>query len=265
MNYFARNNNNGESSSSSSSRVSDYTVTGCGNSHFDRFIHGKETWALIRRAYNKAIRDFERPFNYEGMQVGFEVRPDKKGLKRSIHVTESVKKGSQLWEPYNYHSFRTEHEYIRFLKELEPHGRYLQCDVIGMTHTDESSSFVELTLDEGSFIQHGHTAEEINLDMYCVATKDIAAGEKLMMNTTEYVGADSIDWFNEIKSSAWKRTGLGGPKKNYEPVSLLSEQSSSFGGKQILIAPAILFCLFYVSKQFRGQQQQTKKSTQKAD
>ena len=134
---------------------------------------------------------------------------------------QTRKKGSQLWEPYNYHYFKIEHKYIQFFKELEPNSHFLQCDIIKMTHTNEGSLFVKLSLNKGSFIQHQHTAEEINLDMYCVATKDIAAGENLTINTTEYVGADSMDWCNKINSSAGKRTGLGGPNRSYKAVSLL--------------------------------------------
>jgi len=242
-------------------------VTGCAKSN--RAAYGKydpSTWMFLQVAHDRVKSRYAgerhtskrsrstggqfKDIPHTGMKIPFGVQVNPLTNLRQVYVKRDIPKGFQLWEPLHYHTFSSEHGYVEFLKELPQH---LQCDVLEWTHPsyENNDVFVDITLDEGTFIQEATNAEQVNIDIDCVALREIVAGEFVYMNMTEHFAADSsVAWLETIRSDAWRRTGLG----------MRSRSNIGNGGEEVkhakdyvVVAPtmAVLSVLFFVLKAFR--------------
>ncbi|OEU06621.1 hypothetical protein FRACYDRAFT_254172 [Fragilariopsis cylindrus CCMP1102] len=221
-------------SSTSSSIVFANIVTGCSKSNHTQYLeHDKDTWTLLQQAHDrvKGKRSHYKA-HHTGMMVPFEIRSSSStpigggrdgqnvNDERYLYVTEDVQQGTQLWQPLHYVTFHSQKDYVKFLIEVGEH--HLQCEVLSWTHpsihqSNGTDMYVDITLDEGTFIaeeeKEQQQQEKANIDINCRAIREIKAGEKIIMNgSTEYsdtINEKEVDWFNDIRESAWKRTGLG--------------------------------------------------------
>jgi len=241
-------------------------VTGCSSSnHTDYLSHDALTWGLLQEArdtvgsrhdedWHSKILDNDIPLS--GMQVPFHVRINPKNGLRQVMVTRDIPEGYTIWKPIHYETFESEHEYVEFLQEL-PHN--LQCEALSWTHPSwfDEDLYVDITLDEGTFIQESSSEDDINIDINCVALRFIKAGEFVYMNHTVTDESSSlpdsksgIEWFDDIRSTAWKRTGLGMGRPNH--------RSTHYNHPQLeppSIAPgvAVLSALYLVAKVVTGK------------
>uniref|UniRef100_A0A7S4EMN3 Uncharacterized protein n=1 Tax=Pseudo-nitzschia australis TaxID=44445 RepID=A0A7S4EMN3_9STRA len=250
-------------------------VTGCAKSNHATYTkHDPATWLLLQEAHfrvqNKHRRSKDKDRRHSsgttasdansngqrGMQVPFEVQINALTNQRQVYVTRDIPKGYQIWKPHHYHTFRSEHSYIEFLQEL-PH--HLQCDVLEWTHPSyhDNDVFVDITLDEGTFIQEATLSEQVNIDIDCVALREIKAGEFVYMNSTEHFSPDSgVAWLETIRSDAWKRTGLGmgrasrSSRDNAHDGRGREQNKYEYAEDHIIIAPtmAVLSALYFVVK-----------------
>jgi hypothetical protein len=303
--------NDSSSTSSSSSSSSSITssiafaniVTGCSKSNHTQYLeHGEDTWTLLQQAHDRVKgkrSHYKAP--HTGMMVPFEIRSAEESSSSSngyvgggdnaryLYVTEDVKEGTQLWKPIHYHTFHSQQDYVNFLIEVGEH--YLQCEVLSWTHPsyqDENDMYsVDITLDEGTFIDEttstSMSQEKANIDINCRAIREIKAGEKIIMNgSTEYsniINKKEIDWFNDIKESAWKRTGLGIQHNQQQqqhmsrgrgmqqqqhtatPTPTLEANSNNFSITTPTTSMAVLSALFFVVKIIRGSRTNNKRSS----
>jgi hypothetical protein len=304
--------NDSSSTSSSSSSSSSITssiafaniVTGCSKSNHTQYLeHGEDTWTLLQQAHDRVKgkrSHYKAP--HTGMMVPFEIRSAEESSSSSngyvgggdnaryLYVTEDVKEGTQLWKPIHYHTFHSQQDYVNFLIEVGEH--YLQCEVLSWTHPsyqDENDMYsVDITLDEGTFIDEttstSMSQEKANIDINCRAIREIKAGEKIIMNgSTEYsniINKKEIDWFNDIKESAWKRTGLGIQHNQQQqqqhmsrgrgmqqqqhtatPTPTLEANSNNFAITTPTTSMAVLSALFFVVKIIRGSRTNNKRSS----
>ena len=284
------NDNNDDDSNDDEHQTLTNIVTGCSTSnHTDYLSHDADTWVLLQEAHDRVKSQYAKNWHtsgrsraaqggtsnipHTGMMVPFEVKANRRTRQRELHVTQDVPKGTQLWQPLHFHTIRSEHGYIEFLQEL-PH--HLQCDALSWTHASwhDNEMYVDITLDDGTFIQSATTEEPANIDVDCVAVRDIKAGEIIYMNQTEYIPSTSsddspssspssfsdsaaaaigVEWFDDIRSTAWKRTGLG-----------MGSSSSNRHNQQQhgIIAPsmAVLSAMYFVLKLFRGGKSTTSSS-----
>ena len=281
---------NDSDSSTSSSIVFANIVTGCSKSNHTQYLeHDKDTWTLLQQAHDrvKGKRSHYKA-SHTGMMVPFEIRSSSSSVgggrdsdgndERYLYVTEDVQQGTQLWQPLHYVTFHSQHDYVKFLIEVGEH--YLQCEVLSWTHPsihqiNGTDMYVDITLDEGTFIAEIEQQEEeiANIDINCRAIREIKAGEKIIMNgSTEYsdtINKKEVDWFNDIRESAWKRTGLGqqqrvhqGYHQQHTATPTLEGGSNNFA---IAIAPttsmAVLSAMFFVVKIIRGSRTKKRSSS----
>ena len=253
-------------------------VTGCSTSrHADNIFYDTNTWIQLQEAYYAVkIRhdeywheenDYSTP--HTGMQVPFEVRINPKNGLRQVMVMRDIPAGYTIWEPIHYETFETEHEYVEFLQEL-PHD--LQCETLSWSHPSwyNKELYVDITLDEGTFIQESSSPRDINLDIDCVALRDIKAGEFVYMNHTDvlppqidslHYAESGIEWFDDIRSTAWKRSGLGMGRPNHpthatgtnhlHPTGVIEPPSIASG-------VAVLSTLYLVAKAMRANQKSSR-------
>ncbi len=241
-------------------------VTGCSSSnHTDYLTHDALTWGLLQEARDNVGRRYDEDWHSKihdddiplsGMQVPFEVRINPKNGLRQVMVTRDIPEGYNIWKPVHYETFETEHEYIEFLQEL-PH--HLQCEALSWTHPSwfDEDLYVDITLDEGTFIQESSSEDDINIDVNCAALRFIKAGEFIYMNHTVTDESSSlphsksgIEWFDDIRSIAWKRTGLGMGRPSYG-----STQHNQPQLEPPSIGPgvAVLSALYLVAKAVTGK------------
>lgn len=255
-------------------------VTGCSTSnHTDYLSHDKETWIQLQEAHDRVKGRYATDWHigghsrlaqggaahipHTGMMVPFEVKVNPKNGLRQVMVTRDVPEGFRIWKPLHYHTFQSEHGYVEFLQEL-PH--HLQCEALSWTHAswmnEDEESYVDITLDEGTFIQETSNPDDINIDIDCVAVRHIKAGEFVYIEHPDYIpetsGSSSrssslansqsgVEWFDEIRLTAWKRTGLGMGRSATHRIP--SHHESQHG-----IAPgaAVLSALYVVAKLLKG-------------
>ena len=247
-------------------------VTGCSTSnHTDYLSHDANTWKVMRQAYynakNRQDEDWHSDNSDEsnspnsGMKVPFEVRINPKNGLRQVMVTRDIPAGYTLWQPIHYETFTSEHEYVEFLQEL-PH--HLQCDALSWTHSSwyNKEHYVDITLDEGTFILESSSSEDINIDIDCVTLREIKAGEFVFMNHTDYFlprsespslhfAESGVEWFDDIRSTAWKRTGLGMGRSNHGSRTNQNQQRQ----QQTPLASglAVLSMLYLIAKAMRSK------------
>jgi hypothetical protein len=258
-------------------------VTGCSTSnHTDYLSHDTNTWIQLQEAHDRvksryasdwdsnghsrASKGGSESIPHSGMQVPFEIKLNPKNGLRQVVVTRDIPEGYTMWKPLHYHTFRNEHPYVEFLEEL-PH--HLQCEALSWTHASfmDNEMYVDITLDEGSFIETSSSLEDINIDVNCVALRDIKAGEFVYMNHTDFIppptessssspfSESGVEWFDDLRSTAWKRTGLGMGRRAY---ASLDDNSHRREPTPQSIAPgvAILSALYVVTKFLRGKSSQ---------
>lgn len=272
-------------------------VTGCSVSdHTEYLSHDVDTWVSLQEAHERVKSRYAKDWHssgksragtnkeddniipHSGMMVPFGVKTNTDTGLRQVYAAEDVAKGQRLWKPLHYHTFQSEYGYVEFLMEL-PH--HLQCDVLEWTHPsyyntyhqeeETETTWVDITLDEGTFIQETTNPEEANIDYDCVAVRNIKAGEFVFMNHTDVIlpptsssssrhSESGIEWFDIIRSTAWKRTGLGMGGKTTE----LEHQQRHQQRQHSTIAPgmAILSALYVVARIFRGRKSSSVSSSQ---
>mmetsp|Transcript_2898 Transcript_2898/g.6833 ORF Transcript_2898/g.6833 Transcript_2898/m.6833 type:complete len:287 (+) Transcript_2898:159-1019(+) len=243
-------------------------VTGCSTSNHTEYLsHDANTWGLLQEARDLIRARHDENWRFKtsgniplsGMQVPFEVRINPKNGLRQVMVTRDIPEGYNLWKPIHYETFESEHEYVEFLEEL-PH--HLQCEALSWTHPSyaDKDLYVDITLDEGTFIQESSEEDDINIDVNCVSQREIKAGEFIYMKHTENLlsfteessslpyDVSGIEWFDDIRSAAWKRTGLGMGRTTHQPTHQTQLEAPS-------IAPgvAILSALYLVAKVLTGK------------
>lgn len=251
-------------------------VTGCSTSnHTDYLSHDTNTWIQMQEAldrvqsrhvsdwdsnaHSRAYRGGSESIPHSGMRVPFEIKLNPKNGLRQVVVTRDIPEGYTMWKPLHYHTFGNERPYVEFLEEL-PH--HLQCDALSWTHASwmNNEMYVDITLDEGSFIETSSFADDINIDDNCVALRHIKAGEFVYMNHTEYIppptesssspfSESGVEWFDDLRSTAWKRSGLGMGRRAYRSLDEPPPQS---------IAPgvAVLSVLYVAAKFLWGKSSQ---------
>lgn len=178
-------------------------VTGCAQSNYPKLIYNETTWKFLRRSYRKAVgkkstisEDDDDP--HAGFQVPYEVKHSPiRG--RSIFVTKRVKRGKRLWRADYDAAFESEHAFRRFLNMIP---WTLQCEILLWAYPVEGGE-AHVALDDGSFVNHGNTEEEINFGNNDRAVRNIDAGEEILMNYTEFIEYDANPWFDSIRAAAW--------------------------------------------------------------
>jgi hypothetical protein len=189
----------------------------CATSGYKRTIHDPATWRFLQAVYIETVDDvhserYERKMkhisSYSGFTVAVEVK-DSGHRGRSIYAAEPIAKGTRIWKSTHLVQFHTPREMHAFLGQLD---HDLQCDALLWAYAEKGEGYVALALDPASFVNHGETADVINLDEDCVALRDIRVGEELLEDYSQFIGFDEeeIEWFNQIRGVAWKeKLGLG--------------------------------------------------------
>lgn len=178
-------------------------ATGCAQSDYSKLIYNETTWKFLRRSYRKAVGK-KSTINAKdddpntGFQVPYEVRHSPiRG--RSIFATNRVKRGKLLWRADYDAAFKSEAALRRFLGMLP---WTLQCEILLWAYPAEGGE-AHVALDDGSFVNHGETKEEINFGNNDRSVRIINAGEEILMNYTKFIEYDSNSWFDEIRAAAW--------------------------------------------------------------
>ena len=198
-------------------------ISGCATSKYPKLAYNDTTWSFLRESYRLALGEtgsidassFEESFE-EGFEVDYEVR-NYLSRGRGIYVTEPVELGELIYYvDYDHAEFPDERTFQNFLERL-PFS--LQCEIILWAYVEGSSHEgyrVAVELNDGSFINHGEITEEINaaeINISCdglCALRDIEAGEQILMNYSKFIVYDALDWFDNIRSMAWRENALNG-------------------------------------------------------
>ncbi|KAG7344821.1 hypothetical protein IV203_032352 [Nitzschia inconspicua] len=189
------------------------SITGCSAINITHLESFEETYTTIQKAFDLAKGEPHNKYghSYTGIQVDFDVVSDHKAVMGNALIAKQyVPQGTTVWEDWHYVRFSVSNpkKYYRFLENLDLKH---QCLVLSLTHASYDGYYLEVTMDEGNYIQNAEHPEQINLDTTCVATRDIAAGERFYMNFTEYIGYDhEIDWFDDLKYEAFRDGKLRG-------------------------------------------------------
>lgn len=178
----------------------------CGNSGYERKIHDPTIWRHLQTVYIDTIDDpkyaqeWETFPSYSGFKVAIDVKVGHRG--RGVYAAERIKKGTLVWNEVHTATFLNAQELQDFLRPLDYD---LQCDVLLWAYPEKDKHYVSLALDPASFMNHGDTEEDINLDADCVALRDIDIGEELLSNYSDWVefSNDKFDWFTELRGMAW--------------------------------------------------------------
>ncbi|VEU34948.1 unnamed protein product [Pseudo-nitzschia multistriata] len=208
----------------------------CATSHYKRLIHDALTWRFLQDTYIEtvdnrgySVRRDDLP-SYSGFAVQVEIRDD--GHRgRSVYAAEPIKKGTKVWKSTHLVSFSTPFELQSFLGELD---HDLQCDALLWAYVEKGEGYVSLALDPASFVNHGETEEDINLDGDCYALRDIRMGEELLENYTHFIGfgeEEGVEWYNHIRGLAWQEGDLGSrTAESTNEYNLLGAPKMGIGG-----------------------------------
>jgi hypothetical protein len=183
----------------------EWFVNDCVASNYPRKIHS--TWKFLQDVYQEELLKFGRKDDVfvswnttqTGMQIPYYIS-DKGPRGRSVYSAIPIRKGTSIWKPYKLANFEHPQELVSFLRRL-PHD--LQCDALLWAYPDKSSETVGLALDAGTYVNHAESKESLNLDINCKASRDIRAGEDLLEDYSDFIGIDTLEWFNIIRSMAW--------------------------------------------------------------
>jgi len=185
-------------------------VTGCADSNYLRSFYNddnKNTWIFLQRTYIKTMKKKnskksysslrERDVGENAIQVPYEIKVGDQG--RGLFVTEDVKEDTEIWSGYHHAVFPSERYFRRFMDKL-PYE--LQCEILLWAYP-KSATAAAVDLDEGSFVNHGNTEAERNMDAGGIATRDIVAGEQILMDYSSCIAYGVNTWFDEIRTMAW--------------------------------------------------------------
>jgi hypothetical protein len=182
-----------------------------------RTLRGGEPSTSWKRHHNEPLADHRKQQQQQqhlrtpqtsslytsGFQVPYVVKDDGPH-GRSLYALTDIPKGTTVWKPINYAKFFTEEEFVTFMNLL-PHD--VQCDVLLWAYptTGGGRPVVALDMDDGSYMNHASTPEELNVDGNSAkATRNIQAGEELLTNYTQFFKFHkSTDWFETIRNRAW--------------------------------------------------------------
>jgi len=222
--------------------VKPFSIEGCQRlrrKSTQRPIYSQSMWLDLQDKYRLAMETSESSIAISpktGWQVPYEVRQTReKG--RSIFATANIKRGETLWKNFHHATFSKELDFRKFLASLELE---IACDVLlwayvseeGVETESECSEGIESTadeeycymaaveLDDASFINHANEAEALNAgpcrpilaegitcvkeDVFVFALRDIAVGEEILMNYTDFfVGDGELLWFDSL----WEEAG----------------------------------------------------------
>ena len=170
--------------SSSDASTADYpppTITGCSSVNYTYHEEGseEELWRGIQKAYDiakgKPHDKFQR--GYTGMQVPFRAVFDssKEYMENVLLAAGDIAEGTQVWKDWHYGRFshKNSKKFYRFMEQLPLKS---QCLVLAFSHVSYDGQFIEITMDEGNYIQEAETEDQVNLDIHCKALRDIEAG-----------------------------------------------------------------------------------------
>jgi hypothetical protein len=213
------------SDNDSSYTAADYpppVITGCSSVNYTFHEDGEDqVWREIQKAYDiaKGKPHDKLQRGYTAMQVPFRVVFDssKELMENVLMAAANIPKGTQVWKDWHYGRFshKSPKKFYRFLEQLPLKS---QCLVLAVSHVSYDGKYVEVTMDEGNYIQEAETEGQVNLDIHCKATRDIKAGERFYMNYTEYVGYEhDIDWFDDLKYNAFREAKLRGASNMASP------------------------------------------------
>jgi hypothetical protein len=215
-------------------------VNGCSAVNYTYLESQVEAWTDIQKAYDLAIGKPHDKFarGPTGLQVPFEVRYDPNlQFSNALVVTEEVSEGTRVWIDWHYARFRAKNakKYYRLLESLP---LKLQCLVLSLSHASYDGKYLELTMDEGNYIQDAQYPEQVNLDVNCIATRDIKAGELLYLNFTEFIGFHhDIEWFDDLKYEAFRDvTKLRGGTGTSAAIPLW-DKPQNFGSRSKVAQP----------------------------
>jgi hypothetical protein len=185
----------------------------CGTSGYKREIPDPDTWRYLQDTYLDNVknqftdrykeRNEEMP-SYSGFRVAVEVKDTGLETGRGVFALEPILKGTKIWDSAHLVSFHYPHEMRSFLKKLDHKSR---CDALLWAYPEKDAEYVSLALDPASFVNHGESAEDVNLDQLLYTTRDIEVGEELFHNYTDFMDfeSESTQWFNQIRGKAWKQ------------------------------------------------------------
>jgi hypothetical protein len=207
-----------------------HIASDCATSNYPRVIHTAQTWAFMQLSYKKIIdgnslgrrlnaafrqrrsllgmdsgdngEDLDGTNNIiqydSGIDIDYEVKVGPRG--RGVFVAMNpVPKGKQVWKAaskYSYATFRKPEDMIDFL-ELLPHD--WQCDILLWAYPNGKKARIDLN--EGSYINHADEPRLVNLDDNCYAVRDIAVGEELLMDYSQFI--EKLEWFDDLRAYAW--------------------------------------------------------------
>ena len=182
-------------------------VRDCKSSKYPRRKYNHKTWKLLQRVYREEAHKLHRrnfgvawSARHTGMQIPFHVKDD--GPRgRSVYSAIDIEKGTKIWNPSKLATFDHPLELVNFLQRL---SHDLQCDVLLWAYPDAENENVGLALDEGTFVNHAESDELKNMGSTGYALRDIRAGEEILEDYTEFIGVQSLEWFNIIRARAWE-------------------------------------------------------------
>jgi hypothetical protein len=152
------------------------------------------------------------------------------GRGRTLYASQDIPKNTNVWlsvhssfsndvedaesEMGDYNSFGqggqankayfcSLEEITSFLQRLSSYN--LQCDILLWAYATKSQKgCVECELDEASYFNHGEHPHLVNINSDTRAARDIEKGEELLMNYNEFIAHKSLDWWDELRNTAWK-------------------------------------------------------------
>ena len=196
-----------------------YPVFGCVESNYPRRIYKAGDWKVFRKAYNDLLHTMGNPpyrSNKIGFDIDYEVR-EHPTRGRSIYALQDIPKDTKIWQSHRQEiSFARPRELVTFLNFLP--SMDLRCEVMLWAYVFRQKVYV--AMDDGNFFNHGNSDHEINVDKHSFASRDIHAGEELLMNYTEFIEYNSLPWFDDLRSHAWRDpTTNGGNNYIYESTN----------------------------------------------
>ena len=241
------------------------SITGCSAVNYTYHEGGEEKlWREIQKAYDIAKGKPHDKFGrgYTAMQVPFRVVFDSSHeyMENVLLAAGHIEEGTQVWTDWHYGRFshKSSKKFYRFLEQLPLKS---QCLVLAFSHVSYDGKYIEITMDEGNYIQEAETEDQVNLDIHCTATRDIEAGERFYMNYTEYVGYEQdIDWFDDLKYNAFREAKLRGAQQHSASPSSVWDKPQRYDSPSVspathqgypsLMWPilAILCALFAIKK-----------------
>jgi hypothetical protein len=207
-----------------------------------------------KKSYHHRIHARHRYlYTYSGLypKNAIEVRNDVLNRGRTLYASQDIPKDTIVWlsvhssfsndvedgeDIENYNSFGqggqankayfcSLEEVTSFLQRLSPYPN-IQCDILlwaYATKFEGGSVCVECDLDEASYMNHGEHPHLININSDSIAARDIQKGEELLMNYNDFIAHKSLDWWDELRNTAWK-------EEEQEECTTNDDENETVGG-----------------------------------